>query len=87
MTENAWSSSQIAEKEDSKDGTVSNLCSALESQNIESDSILTFTHVDKAIDNSEQDYSPLDTKSAYTSVVGAYSLSHSWLKKNYYKLH
>ncbi|KMS96168.1 hypothetical protein BVRB_001490 [Beta vulgaris subsp. vulgaris] len=66
--ENAWSSSQIAEKEDSKDGTVSNLCSALESQNIESDSILTFTHVDKAIDNSEQDYSPLDTKSAYTSV-------------------
>lgn len=67
--ENAWSSSQIAEKEDSKDGTLSNLFSALESQNIESDSVLTFTQADKVLDNSEQDYSPpSDTKSAYSSV-------------------
>ncbi|KNA24900.1 hypothetical protein SOVF_011410 [Spinacia oleracea] len=67
--DNAWSSSQIAEREDSKDGTLSNLCSALESQNIESDSVLTFTQVNKVIDNLEQDSSPpSDTKSAYSSV-------------------
>uniref|UniRef100_A0A803N9M0 SBP-type domain-containing protein n=1 Tax=Chenopodium quinoa TaxID=63459 RepID=A0A803N9M0_CHEQI len=66
--ENAWSSGQIAEKEDSKDKTLSNLCSALESQNIESDSNLTFTPVDKVIDNLEREYSPpSDTKSAYSS--------------------
>ncbi|XP_021726877.1 squamosa promoter-binding-like protein 7 [Chenopodium quinoa] len=65
--ENAWSGGQI-EKEDSKDKTLSNLCSALESQNIESDSNLTFTPVDKVVDNLEREYSPpSDTKSAYTS--------------------
>lgn len=75
LIDNAWSSSQIAEREDSKDGTLSNLCSALESQNIESDSVLTFTQVNKVIDNLEQDSSPpSDTKSAYSSVVSSISI-------------
>lgn len=77
MTENTWSSSQIAEREDSKDGNLSNLCSALESQNIESDSMLNFSQVDKVIDNSERDQSPpSDIKSAYSSVVGVVSCFH-----------
>ncbi|CAO2821924.1 unnamed protein product [Amaranthus hypochondriacus] len=67
--DNSWSSNQITEREDSKDGTLSNLCSALESQNIESDSIVTSTQVDKVINNLERDCTPpSENKTAYTSV-------------------
>ena len=45
----------------------------MESQNIEN--MVTFSQVDKVKENSERDHSPpSDTKSAYSSVVGAVSL-------------
>lgn len=67
--ENAWSGSQIAEREDSKDGTLSNLCLAMESQNIEN-SVMTCAKGDKVTDHSNRDHSPpsYDNKSAYSSV-------------------
>ena len=76
MTENAWSGSQIAEREDSKGGTLSNLCLAMESQNIEN-SVMTCAEGDKVTDHSNRDQSPpsYDNKSAYSSVVGAFILS------------
>jgi len=76
MTENAWSSSQIADREDSKDGTLSNLCLAVESQNIEN-GVMNCSKVDKVTDHSSRDHSPhsYDNKSAYSSVVGAFTFS------------
>lgn len=67
--ENAWSGSQIAEREDSKDGTLSNLCLAMESRNIEN-SLTTSEKEDKVTDHSSRDHSPpsYDNKSTYSSV-------------------
>ncbi|KAK9725607.1 hypothetical protein RND81_05G156900 [Saponaria officinalis] len=63
-----WESSQLAEREDSKDGTLSNLCSALESQNVDIESTMTFTQVEKVLDNAKKTSSPpSDNKSAYSS--------------------
>ncbi|KAH9621826.1 hypothetical protein KSS87_022152 [Heliosperma pusillum] len=63
--ENAWSTSQIAD--DSKDGTLSNLRPAPESQNIDIESTMTFTQVDRVLENSQKDHSPPSDKSAYSS--------------------
>ncbi|KAL9240859.1 hypothetical protein vseg_015032 [Gypsophila vaccaria] len=64
----AWGSSQLAEGDDSKDGTLSNLCSAPESQNIDIESTMTFTQVEKVLDNVKKNHSPpSDNKSTYSS--------------------